>query len=437
MPQWRRLAFILIATAGGVLLVGALLLTLPQLKAPAPTPTLLVPVYFAPTPTITAAPESAGPIAAMVNDNPITLAEWQQAAALDRVMYGLAQQPIASAEATLDRMINARLVLRAAQAQPTSISVTEAQAEARLAILEQTWKVDDTQLATALAAAGITRPQVLAELQRLITIEAFLQQISETQDSTQWLAEQRNQARISIYVDLAATAAQASNILPTATAPVPTPAATPTASTTVPAPQAEIPTGTDEGQLAPDFTLSTTDGKTIRLSDLRGQPVVVNFWATWCPICRSELAALQASYDNYSARGVNMLGVDVREDAITLSSFAAENGLTYPLLLDGDGRVADLYQVRGIPTTLFIDSQGIIRQRHLGPLDEDQFANLVGPLLPSAATPLPAATVTPTTPTGLKRAPAFSLARVDGTQVQLSDYQDKSTVVLVFFRGQT
>ena len=165
--------------------------------------------------------------------------------------------------------------------------------------------------------------------------------------------------------------------------------------------------------------------------------MVVNLWATWCPICRSELAALQASYVRYKQQGVEMLGVDVREDATTVTSFAAQNGLTYPLLLDGDGAMADQYQVRGIPTTLFIDSQGIIRTRHLGPLTEDQFAGLVDPLLPPATPLTPTATPTITPATSLATAPLFDLMRENGARVRLSDYRGKQTVVLIFFRGQT
>jgi peroxiredoxin len=437
MLQWRRLIFLVIATAGGIVLVAALLFTLPRLNAPPATPTLLVPVYFAPTATPTPDPTETGPIAATVNDDPISLAEWNQAAALDRAMNTLAQQPPTNAEATLDRLINERLVLKAAQAQQPPLTASEAQAETRLASLEKTWNIDNAKLDSALTSTGITRAQFVAEIQRLLIIETYLKQVAATQDVSQWLATQRSQAHISLYVDLAATVAEAPSSSPTALAQAEAPAPTATAPAPTVAAPASGPVGVNEGELAPDFTLNTPDGKAVRLSELRGRPVVVNLWATWCPICRSELAALQAAYVRYKERGVELLGVDVREDAATLSPFAAQNGLTYPLLLDSDGAVADQYQVRGIPTTLFIDSQGVIRKRHLGPLTEDQFAGFVDPLLPPPPTLTPnvPATLTPTT--SLTTAPGFDLMRENGSRVRLGDYLGKETVVLVFFRGQT
>ena len=123
----------------------------------------------------------------------------------------------------------------------------------------------------------------------------------------------------------------------------------------IPAPQ--------KGFLAPDFALETGDGETVRLSELRGRPVVVNVWTSWCPPCREEMPALQRVYQDYQDRDVVILGLnstaqDTREAAL---GFAAEQGLTFPILLDEGSEATRLYQVRALPTTFFIDAQGMIQ----------------------------------------------------------------------------
>jgi cytochrome c biogenesis protein CcmG/thiol:disulfide interchange protein DsbE len=425
MPLWRRLVFVAVALVGGGILVGTLLFTLPRLQAPAPTATLIVPIYFAPTATPMPTATPAGPVVAVVNSDPISQDEWLRATALDQAMNALAKQPPTTAEATLDRLINERLVLAAAQAAKFPLTADEAQAQARVAALQKNWGVDDAALDKALASAGLTRPVFTAEIERLLVVEAYLKQVSATQDSTQWLADQRAHAHVSLYVDLASAASEVSALPEAALTPSEPASASPTPAAVAAAPA--IPVGLSEGQLAPDFTLNTPDGKTVKLSSLRGQPVLINFWATWCAICRSEIPALEQAYQSYRDRGVVLLGVDVREDAATVQTFAAQTGMTFPLAVDADGAVSDQYQVRGIPTTVIVDASGVVRARRLGPLTPDKFAAYVDPLLAAPVTATPA----------LSLAPDFSLARENGTLVRLSDYRNKESVVLVFYRGQT
>jgi cytochrome c biogenesis protein CcmG/thiol:disulfide interchange protein DsbE len=132
----------------------------------------------------------------------------------------------------------------------------------------------------------------------------------------------------------------------------------------VPAPQA--------GFLAPDFTLETLGGQPTSLSNLRGQPVVINFWASWCPPCRSEMPAIQIIQDEYqgsiSILAVNSTNQDTLEN---IQAFLGEFGLSFPVLLDQAGSVNRLYKVTSLPTTFFIDAQGIIREVVIGgPLTE-------------------------------------------------------------------
>jgi cytochrome c biogenesis protein CcmG/thiol:disulfide interchange protein DsbE len=130
-----------------------------------------------------------------------------------------------------------------------------------------------------------------------------------------------------------------------------------------PAPQA--------GFAAPDFSLETPDGATISLSDLRGQVVLVNFWATWCPPCRAEMPAIQGVYERYQDRGFSVLAVDVGEGDAQVAAFADQQGLTFPILLDRDTSVSNRYQVRAMPSTFFIDQSGTIQEVTLGgPMSE-------------------------------------------------------------------
>lgn len=123
------------------------------------------------------------------------------------------------------------------------------------------------------------------------------------------------------------------------------------------------------GYLAPDFTLTSTQGETIRLTELQGQPVVLNFWATWCPPCRAEMPELEASSQEF--RGfVTFLGVDQGEDDQTVAKFGQEFQISYPLLIDSDSQVNNLYGIRALPTTIFIDANGVVREVYSGILNQ-------------------------------------------------------------------
>lgn len=114
---------------------------------------------------------------------------------------------------------------------------------------------------------------------------------------------------------------------------------------------------------APDFTLPAADGSTVRLSDLRGKVILLNFWATWCPPCKAEMPDLNALHREYGqAKNFVVLGVDVEEERAAVQAFARELGLSFPLALDEAGEVsAHSYNVRTMPTSLIIDRNGVIR----------------------------------------------------------------------------
>jgi peroxiredoxin len=125
------------------------------------------------------------------------------------------------------------------------------------------------------------------------------------------------------------------------------------------------------GFLAPDFTLVSTDGEQVSLSSLRGRPVVINFWATWCPPCRAEMPDLERLWLQDNPEGLVVLGVNQGEREDIVVRYARDEvGTTFPLLLDTRLEVGALYGVRAFPTTYFVDSDGRIQDIKIGgPLD--------------------------------------------------------------------
>ena len=135
------------------------------------------------------------------------------------------------------------------------------------------------------------------------------------------------------------------------------------------------------GHPAPEFAVTAAVGETFRLSALRGTPVVLNFWATWCPPCRAELPELQAAHERY-AREVAVVGVNQAEPTAAVTAFLGQNHLTFPVPLDERGDVSRRYAVRGLPTTFFIDRSGIIRHIQIGPLTEATLAQALRSIYP-------------------------------------------------------
>ena len=123
----------------------------------------------------------------------------------------------------------------------------------------------------------------------------------------------------------------------------------------------------DLGKSAPDFTLQAVDGKTVNLSDFQGKTVILNFWATWCGPCQLETPFFQAIHDEQAEKGVVILAIDIKESAATVKNFANSKGMTFPILLDTEAKVAQKYCIPNVlPITLFINAEGIIKARKVG-----------------------------------------------------------------------
>jgi peroxiredoxin len=128
-----------------------------------------------------------------------------------------------------------------------------------------------------------------------------------------------------------------------------------------------------DGFSAPDFSLMSPDGETISLKDLRGQAVLVNLWATWCPPCRAEMPAIQKLYDEYKDQGFVVLAVNMtyQDTPSEVLPFTKANNLSFPILLDETGGMAKSYELRSLPSSFFIDRNGMIQEVVIGgPMSE-------------------------------------------------------------------
>ena len=120
------------------------------------------------------------------------------------------------------------------------------------------------------------------------------------------------------------------------------------------------------GEPAPDFRLENLDGQSISLSDFRGKPILLNFWATWCPPCVSEMPYIQQVYEEWSGKGLVVLAVNIGESSPKVKGFLQAHDLSLPVLLDTKENTAEKYNITGIPASFFIDSDGIIREKIIG-----------------------------------------------------------------------
>ncbi len=117
---------------------------------------------------------------------------------------------------------------------------------------------------------------------------------------------------------------------------------------------------------ASDFTLKNLDGENIKLSELRGEVVMINFWASWCGPCRQEMPILDAMYEEYQDLGFTILGVNVEEDPNAARKLLKSIPVTFPILLDGKNAVSQDYNVIAMPSTFMVDRDGNLRYQHLG-----------------------------------------------------------------------
>jgi thiol-disulfide isomerase/thioredoxin len=121
-----------------------------------------------------------------------------------------------------------------------------------------------------------------------------------------------------------------------------------------------------QGFLAPDFTLSSLAGTDISLSDFKGKPIIINFWASWCPPCRAEMPAFNQVYSEYQELIILAINSTHQDSLQAASDFVETNKLDYLILMDYSGEIGNLYNLYSLPTTFFIDSNGIIQKVLIG-----------------------------------------------------------------------
>jgi cytochrome c biogenesis protein CcmG/thiol:disulfide interchange protein DsbE len=139
------------------------------------------------------------------------------------------------------------------------------------------------------------------------------------------------------------------------------------------------------GRAAPDFTLPGVDGPAVQLSKLRGQVVVVNFWASWCTECHTEQPALNATWQRFRDSGVVVVGVDFQDNTADARDYLAAAGSTYPVVEDADSRTALAYGVRGVPETFVLDRSGRVSERFIGAVQTDRLGDRISTLLRAGA----------------------------------------------------
>ncbi|OQY48589.1 MAG: hypothetical protein B6242_02015 [Anaerolineaceae bacterium 4572_78] len=358
-------------------------------------------------------------IVATVNGNVISHEGWQRATSLDMVMNALTNQAPPTTEETLDRLINEILLL---QAKSPNKTFSESDVSKRLDDLQNAWNINEATIINALHDVRLSWTDLENRILRLLIVENVMQQLSNDVDLNQWLVATRATAEIGLYYPVTHHAEITASELLSIESELPSDLA-----------MAPYP-----DSIAPDFTLNNLAGDNITLSNLRGKPTIINFWASWCPPCKQEMPAIQRAYNIYGEQ-VNFLAINVKESADTVQGFVNKQQLTFSVLHDSDGNIGNgIYQVRGIPTTLFVDERGVVVNRHVGPLDEEAIIAYVEPLLKKELAIIE--TEEPSSPpesTTVIKNPAhdFTLPDDEGNLFHLAEALQKGTVVLVFYRG--
>jgi peroxiredoxin len=137
---------------------------------------------------------------------------------------------------------------------------------------------------------------------------------------------------------------------------------------------AEKKFGIQKGNVAPDFDLATINGEQTKLSNYRGKKVILNFWASWCPPCKAEMPNIEKFYKENKDQDVIVLAVNLttaEKNKNDVQQFIKDQGLTFPVLLDEQGKVGNMYQTFTIPTSYIINTKGIVQQKFVGPMSEE------------------------------------------------------------------
>jgi thiol-disulfide isomerase/thioredoxin len=139
----------------------------------------------------------------------------------------------------------------------------------------------------------------------------------------------------------------------------------------------DMPTGTSIGELAPDITGTTLDGETLSLCEFRGNLIMVNVFASWCGPCRAEIPHLVEVFDEAGLEEIKFIGLNLSESPEAVRIFKDEFDINFPILLNQDGRLTEVYQPIGLPTSWFIDAYGVVRYVFVGPMTKDMLKGIL------------------------------------------------------------
>lgn len=295
---------------------------------------------------------------AVVNGEPITEAMLEREVGIGRVLYPLLQGiPVGDDAQTLERMrsdllsnlIDERLLVQ--QAEKAGLTISDADLDARIEKMLSPLGLSEDDLAEQLSAVGVSMDDLRASLRSTMLAERFVAEnpppanVSAKSAYDAWVKVLQKEGDIQILTG-------------------------DSVSKTV-----------KIGQPAPDFTLRGPNGETVRLSDFAGHPMLINFWATWCPPCRFEMPLLEQTYEKLKDQGFVVLGVDVQEGPDLVNPYIQEMGLTFPVALDRGGAVSTAYRVAALPTTVFVDANGVVTDIHRGALIENTLQGYLDDIL--------------------------------------------------------
>jgi len=248
----------------------------------------------------------------------------------------------------VDKWIDSELMAQAAASASFVASESDGRQEVSRLLAEA--KLDESDLLRQLNLLGLARDDFDQYERRAISVQRFVEQqilagASEVEKPGRlatWLVHERSTAKID-----KPTAAQTKLV------------------------------GVYAGAVAPNIKLSDTSGSERSLDTLRGSLVLVNFWATWCGPCRNEMPAIQQAYEAHKSEGLVVWGVNVAETRDQVDAYARELSLNFPLLLDADSKVSHQYRVFGLPTTVFVGRDGVIREVIVGEMSKESLGAIL------------------------------------------------------------
>jgi len=300
------------------------------------------------SPTPPTPPQSGEPLAARINGTDFPQARLERELAIDRATYRLTNgrnlvlQDLAG---TLQGLLPSLLLDQ--QAIAAGLSASEAEVTAALNKYIDSRQRSLQQLEAELTRQGVTLDDFKVTLARNLRVEKYISTLYQADpdlDFSQWMADLRQASTIEIIYQ----------------------------------PPQEMPM---LGATAPGFTLTNLQGQPVTLSQFRGRPVIINFWATWCVPCRNEMPAFQQAFETHRAADLVILAVNFEEDASLVRPFVEELELTFEILYDTQTTVTQSYQVTGLPRTIFVDRQGVIKHIQVGELTEPLLAESLEKIL--------------------------------------------------------